>query len=39
MDASIIEKIRSESKEKTEKYLKGDAIEFPWQVLVASATT
>lgn len=39
MDASIIEKIRSESKEKAEKYLKGDAIEFPWQVLVASATT
>jgi ubiquinone/menaquinone biosynthesis C-methylase UbiE len=39
MDASILEKIRSESKEKAEKYLKGDAIEFPWQVLVASATT
>lgn len=39
LDASILERIRLESKEKAEKFLKGDAIEFPWQVLVASATS
>ncbi|MFQ5940256.1 MAG: class I SAM-dependent methyltransferase [Nitrososphaerales archaeon] len=38
-DSLILDKIRIESKEKTEKFLRGNKIEFPWQVLVASATT
>lgn len=39
LDPAMLEKIRNESKEKAEKFLKNGVIEFPWQVLVASATT
>ncbi|MEM2759694.1 MAG: methyltransferase domain-containing protein [Nitrososphaerales archaeon] len=39
LDTMMHEKIRSESKAKAERYLKGNTIEFPWQVLIASATT
>ncbi len=39
LDATILEKIKNESKEKAEKFLKNNTIEFPWQVLVASAIT
>lgn len=38
VDASVFEKIRNEAKQKVEKFLKGDTLEFPWEVLVASAT-
>ncbi|MBE43948.1 MAG: hypothetical protein CMO16_02045 [Thaumarchaeota archaeon] len=39
LDTHILEKIKDESREKAQRFLKGDKIEFPWQVLVASATT
>lgn len=39
LDSNILEKIRIESKERAEKYLNNNMIEFPWQVLVASAAT
>jgi SAM-dependent methyltransferase len=38
VDASVFEKIRNEAKQKVEKFLQGDTLEFPWEVLVASAT-
>ena len=39
LDPAVLEKIRSESKERAQKFLKDGIIEFPWEVLVASATT
>ncbi len=39
LDPAVLEKIRSESKEQAQKFLKDGIIEFPWEVLVASATT
>ena len=39
LEPAMLEKIRNESKEKAEKFLNNGVIEFPWQVLVASATT
>lgn len=39
LEPVMLEKIRNESKEKAEKFLKNGTLEFPWQVLIASATT
>jgi ubiquinone/menaquinone biosynthesis C-methylase UbiE len=39
VDAPLLEKIRAESRQKAERFHNGNTMQFPWQVLVASATT
>ena len=38
LETNMLQQIKIESRIKAEKFLKGGTIEFPWQVLVASAT-
>lgn len=38
LDPELYKKIKEESKEKSSRFLKDGRIEFPWQVLVASAS-
>ena len=38
LEPNMLQQIKIESRIKAEKFLKGGTIEFPWQVLIASAT-